>query len=88
MLFVFVAISLCLFITMVQLSLHICPRAIREELQRLGSIVACCASADSLLEIGICPCWVGVSSSTSGRVTGGPVKGLMLFKQCTSCKQK
>ena len=82
MFFVFVAINFLLSITIVTLSSKICPSEIKEELYNFDKTVARCAFVDKLLENFIVPCLNGDRVSASGRITEGPIYGLMFVKHC------
>ena len=71
--------------TIVQLSSHTCPIEMSDALCSAGNTVAVCADKDNLLERGIVPCCVGKIVFLLGRVTGVPVKSLMLVRHFVSC---
>ena len=81
----FAAYNFLLFITIVQLELQICPREMRDKLQRLGKTVAVCASDDNVREISMVPCCDGESVSASDRITKGPEYSQRFLRHCVSC---
>ena len=68
----------------VQLSSHICPSDIKEELFKLFKTVDICPLANKCLEIVISPCSIGRSLSASGRMTDGPLYDQRLVKNILS----